>query len=158
MKKCFKCNVTKTLSNFYRHSGMADGTVNKCKECNKKENKENWHAKIEKKKEYDLYRSRYSIQRIFNHRYSGIKRRCLKGGSCNRKYLVTGTSFLSKQEWDKWCFKQNNYLKFLKLYNIWLLNNFDERLSPSIDRINSQKGYITNNLQWLSKSDNCRKQ
>lgn len=38
-KICFKCNQIKPLSDYYKHKGMGDGHLNKCKECTKKDTK-----------------------------------------------------------------------------------------------------------------------
>jgi len=157
-KKCFKCNLEKSLLEFYRHPDMPDGTVNKCKECNRKDVRDNYADKLEEKQAYDKYRHRYSITRFFNHKYSMIKTRCTHIHKTGKIYKSTyGKPFLDKDEWIRWCYKEDNYKQFMKIYNNWVQANFERKLTPSIDRIDNSKGYNTKNLQWLTQSENCIK-
>lgn len=51
MKKCFKCKRIKSINAFYIHKGTADGHLNKCKLCTKKDS-------------YDRYNDPEAIKRI----------------------------------------------------------------------------------------------
>src|ERR1700760_3015968 len=39
MKICFKCLLTKSIDEFYKHPAMSDGHLNKCKSCTKEDTK-----------------------------------------------------------------------------------------------------------------------
>ena len=57
MKPCRRCGEVKSLGEFYRHSQMADGHLNFCKDCKRTENRANRQANIEHYRAYDRQRS-----------------------------------------------------------------------------------------------------
>ena len=55
-KACFKCGETQPLTEFYKHKDMADGRLNKCKSCTKKDATDYRDANLEKVRKYDRAR------------------------------------------------------------------------------------------------------
>jgi hypothetical protein len=66
-KQCFKCKVTKPLTEFYKHPRMLDGHVNKCKDCNKKDVKGNYSNNLNKPGfiEKERKRGRHKYHRLY---------------------------------------------------------------------------------------------
>jgi hypothetical protein len=62
-KQCFRCLQTKLLVDFYKHKGMADGYLNKCKLCAKLDSTNYRNNNLEKVREYDKNRKN-KVERI----------------------------------------------------------------------------------------------
>src|SRR5690348_17132532 len=62
-KKCITCGIEKSISEFYKHIGMSDGLLNKCKDCVKKYSKTLY---LNKKVNKEWYDSELNRQRIKN--------------------------------------------------------------------------------------------
>jgi hypothetical protein len=55
-KPCFKCHAVLPLAEFYKHGRMADGHLNKCKACTRREALANRAAKLGYYQAYDRVR------------------------------------------------------------------------------------------------------
>ena len=56
-KKCFKCLIKKPLVDFYKHTAMKDGHLNKCKSCAKDDVVKHRQNNLEKIRSYDRMRA-----------------------------------------------------------------------------------------------------
>lgn len=118
MKKCFKCGVLKELKEFYKHSQMADGHVNKCKECNKKDVTKNRADKIDYYREYDRdrgnrqgydYVKEYRIRYPRKYNAHKLIQRAIKAGRLvSEKCVECGSNELTHAHHD-------DYLKPLNI-------------------------------------------
>ena len=76
-------------------------------------------------------------------------------GRATRHYSAEGKEILSYREYCEWLVA--NIDDFYGLYLEWVKSEYDSKLIPSIDRINNDKGYTAENMQWLSLTKNSQK-
>jgi hypothetical protein len=82
--------------------------------------------------------------------YDKIKERCRRG-----KYWV-GLPYMNKTEWFR--FLDETFIERVILFNNWKQSLEKRSLAPSIDRINSNFGYLPDNVRWVTMAENSRHQ
>lgn len=88
MKMCFKCGKEKPLFDFYEHKRMADGYLNKCKECTKSDVSNNYRKNIGYCKEYEKNRAQLPHRIAARNAYASSPRGREVGNRLSRKWAV----------------------------------------------------------------------
>lgn len=113
MKVCFKCKIEKPLSDYYRHSDMSDGYLNKCKSCTKKDAQDYRYKNIDAIREYDRDRGNrqdYSYTKEYRLKFpkkikaqSKVSREIKKGNLSRKPCEICGEikSVAHHDDYDK---------------------------------------------------------
>lgn len=109
----------------------------------------------ESRRAWETEQRRFNFIRMWGKRYAHMKARH-DGRSTNSSH-ANGKGILTKEEFFDWCKDFKNLSEFLALYFDYAESGFQLALSPSVDRIDPDKGYVADNIQWLSFSANCEK-
>lgn len=88
-------------------------------------------------------------------RHTEIIQRCTNPNNpLNETKIYLGLPVCDKKSFvDKFLNNEN----FNKLFVEWQQSNYEYRLCPSVDRIDKNKGYVLDNLQFITHSENCSK-
>ncbi len=70
-----------------------------------------------------------------------------------KAHLYLGLSLLDRQSFYDWA---RNDWQFYGLWLDWIKSDYDRKLTPSINRIDSTRGYEPDNIEWLTHSENSR--
>lgn len=148
MKTCNKCKKRKLLAAFSKNGKLLHGTCKICRaESSREFYKNNREYYQEQKKEY-----KHSIHGYLISSYGYMKKR-VEGRVSNKKYAHywLGKPILPKEVFIEW---SKNHPDFLRLFKRWTMAGHDQKLSPSVNRIDSNKGYTLDNIEWVTVSQN----
>jgi hypothetical protein len=115
-KKCFNCKIDKLTTEFYKHKGMKDGFLNKCKECCKKESI-NYYDKKSVDLEWKLKEKNRAKEKYHRLNYSEINKKLkiekpwLKSSkyvNIRRKLKNNGIILTDEQHLHHWSYKEDN--------------------------------------------------
>ena len=154
MKKCYKCKELKSIESFHTDNTRKDKLSGKCKKCKNLVDKE--YSKKRRAKRKNLRKNKikfedYNKRRRELHRIDPTKR--LWGGA-KRRAKRKGIEFniltyKSLPKVPKYCPILGIPLKVGK--------GAGTDNSPSLDRINNNKGYTIENIQIISRKANQMK-
>ena len=143
-KVCFKCGESQLLTEFYKHAGMADGHLGKCKGCTKKDTKDTVDvSKFDKKEIQDKIEEPAKLKEEGDDKVSEkINARLMKlkdNESGNILWIDTNDKLFRKQ------FATNKINFESNLKEIFNLLNFD----------NNQNNLLNYSPLNLSSTDTC---
>jgi len=97
--------------------------------------------KYEKTKQGFLVRKYRNMQ----SRISGVQKQ--------KHHLYRNLTLLDRNQFYEWAL---NSKVFHKLFLKWKQSNYDRKLCPSVNRIDTSRGYELDNIEWITHSENSR--
>jgi len=77
----------------------------------------------------------------------------VKGIVQKSQHLYSDLQILPRQDFYDWSLSDEG---FNSVYESWVASEYDRKMSPSIDRIDTGKGYTIGNIRWVTHSENSR--
>ena len=85
--------------------------------------------------------------------YRNMKSR-ITGVQTKKAHLYVGKELLPKEDFYAWAKDNPN---FLALWEDYVKANHEQRLAPTVDRLDSSIGYTLSNMEWVTHSENSKR-
>ena len=82
--------------------------------------------------------------------YRNMKSR-VTGVQQKKAHLYLGKELLNKEEFYEWA---KCSPMFMVLFRQYKESGYEQKQAPTVDRLDSSKGYILDNMQWVTQSVN----
>ncbi len=127
-KKCFKCENILPLCDFYKHKGMSDGHLNKCKNCTKSDVRKNEEV-LKKNPEWVINERKRNRDKYYKLNYRGLYKqtsnkkketinrynRKFPEKALARKYTEIFLTKSSNTHLHHWSYNQEHWLDVIEL-------------------------------------------
>jgi hypothetical protein len=120
----------------------------------KHKEEKNVYQREHRKQNGNVYTHRYekTIPGFLMRSYRNMQSR-VSGVQKKKAHLYKGLSLLDRQ--DFYDLSKNDW-HFFELWLDWIKSDYDRKLTPSVNRIDSSRGYEPDNIEWLTHSENSR--
>ncbi len=143
---CNGCDRYLQYSSFGVNNSRTDKLEPNCKSCiNRKQREKRFRTKDKATKKYEK-----TLKGVLMRTYRNMLSR-VTGVQKKKAHLYLNLEILPKTEFYEWSLKNSDYLF---LYENWVKLDYQQKFSPSIDRIDSSKGYLLFNMRWITHSEN----
>lgn len=96
---------------------------------------------------------RRTLRGFLDQKYTVMSKR-VRGKIANRGTTCVGLPIVSRKEFIDWAYQQAYLIPMFEKYK---QSGWKRNLCPTIDRIDNSKGYLIDNMQFLTMIDNLKK-
>ena len=103
----------------------------------------------------DIANSKFeSATEVYRHMPKGMLTNLFQKLSSRNELKGYGRLPFTLGDFQTWAMNNSD---FLRLFNLWVADDYSKKSKPSVDRINPYRGYEFSNMQWLSWNENYLK-